>query len=238
MAIILYYIHDPMCSWCWGYRPVWQALQQNLPDVIQVKYVAGGLAPDTDKPMPSEQQNMIEAHWHTIQKKLGTAFNFDFWRLNTPRRSTYNACRAVIAANNQGYQSAMIEAIQKAYYLQALNPSDKDVLVGLATNLAQQSLAEIISNQAKISQQTPVEVVIEKTIKSPLLAFDLSRFTRDLISTETQQALMTQINLARELTHQGFPSLVLDCGGERQQIPIHYQAFKPSLMAINSALVS
>ncbi|MFT6977114.1 MAG: putative protein-disulfide isomerase, partial [Shewanella psychromarinicola] len=22
----LYYVHDPMCSWCWGYRPTWDTL--------------------------------------------------------------------------------------------------------------------------------------------------------------------------------------------------------------------
>jgi len=68
MNIILYYIHDPMCSWCWGFKPVWKALQLHLPDSIQVEYVVGGLAPDSSIPMPVEQQAMIKAHWHAIEK--------------------------------------------------------------------------------------------------------------------------------------------------------------------------
>ena len=64
--------------------------------------------------MAAEQQAMIKAHWRTIEEKLGTQFNYEFWDTNTPRRSTYNACRAVIAAGNQGHQVAMVEAIQQA----------------------------------------------------------------------------------------------------------------------------
>lgn len=131
----LYYFHDPMCSWCWGYRPVWQQLKAALPADIKVENVLGGLAPDTDAPMPDELKKQIQAHWRRIRMELGTAFNFDFWSNNTPRRSTYPACRAVLAADRQGQQEEMIEAIQQAYYLRALNPSDIAALEQLATEL-------------------------------------------------------------------------------------------------------
>ncbi len=64
-------------------------------------------------------------------------FNFDFWKLCSPRRSTYPACRAVIAARHQGtaFDEAMTLAIQRAYYLQARNPSDTATLVELAGEL-------------------------------------------------------------------------------------------------------
>ncbi|MBE8572891.1 DsbA family protein, partial [Vibrio sp. OPT46] len=31
MDIKLYYVHDPMCSWCWGYKPTLDKLKQQLP---------------------------------------------------------------------------------------------------------------------------------------------------------------------------------------------------------------
>ena len=124
----LYYFHDPMCSWCWGFRPTWQALQENLPDTVAVQYVLGGLAPDSDQSMPDELRRMIQNTWQRIQQELGTEFNFDFWTQNTPRRSTFPACRAVIAAHQQGMEQEMILAIQQAYYLRALNPSDLSIL--------------------------------------------------------------------------------------------------------------
>ena len=76
--------------------------------------------------------------WRNIQSRIpGTEFNFDFWSQCRPRRSTYPACRAVLAARAQNPDSerAMISAIQQAYYLNARNPSDDEVLIDLARHL-------------------------------------------------------------------------------------------------------
>lgn len=135
-TVEIVYVHDPMCSWCWGFRPVWEELQQQLPESVTVRYLVGGLAPDTQEPMPEAMRRDIAFYWRTIQQRIpGTPFNFDFWEKNTPRRSTYPACRAVIAARYQGKEQAMIKAIQEAYYLRALNPSDNETHVQLATEL-------------------------------------------------------------------------------------------------------
>jgi len=132
---ILYYVHDPMCSWCWGFRPVWDALKRELPPSLSIVNVLGGLAPDSDMPMPEQLQESIKSHWKTIAEKLGTQFNFDFWKLCQPRRSTYPSCRAVIAAGLQNAEEQMIDAIQHAYYLRAMNPSDNSTLITLAAEL-------------------------------------------------------------------------------------------------------
>jgi putative protein-disulfide isomerase len=135
MTATLYYVHDPMCSWCWGFRPTWNALKQALPDTVTVENVSGGLARDCDDLMPGDMQELIEGYWRKVHAQLGTEFNFDFWRLNQPRRSTYMSCRAAIAAASQNAEQAMIDAIQRGYFLRALNPSDVPVLVKLAGEL-------------------------------------------------------------------------------------------------------
>jgi putative protein-disulfide isomerase len=205
MNTLLYYIHDPMCSWCWGYKPVWDALQKSLPEYIQVEYVAGGLAPDSSAPMPDEQQKMIQAHWRTITHKLGTKFNFDFWDNNIARRSTYNSCRAVIAAKFQGAEQSMIAAIQQGYYLRALNPSDKGILAQLFNELA-----NVDSN------------------------LNVHQFMEDLNSSEVQIELMRQIQLSRMLTNQGFPSLVLEKKDQRRLIIHDYKYYRGTLKDILS----
>lgn len=135
MPLHLYYFHDPMCSWCWAFRPLWNEIVMGLPDNVIAQRVLGGLAPDTDQPMPAEMQAKIKGIWQTIQKNVpGTHFNFDFWEKCTPRRSTYAACRAVIAARKQdpSNEESMILAIQRAYYLEAKNPADLNTLIELA----------------------------------------------------------------------------------------------------------
>jgi len=134
----LYYIHDPMCSWCWGFQPTWQKLKNKLPGSIVIQYLLGGLAVDCDDLMPLTMQTNIKQTWVTIQSEIpNTKFNFDFWSDNKPKRSTYPACRAVIAARklDPNLHYKMIESIQHAYYLQAKNPSNTNVLIELAQNL-------------------------------------------------------------------------------------------------------
>ena len=136
--MILYYVHDPMCSWCWGFKPIWAEICAKLPRDIEIKYVLGGLAPDSNDVMPETMQKEIADYWEKIQSHIpGTEFNFNFWEQCDPRRSTYPACRAVIAAKKQNaeHERPMIEAIQTAYYLNAKNPSDDDTLITIADSL-------------------------------------------------------------------------------------------------------
>ncbi len=134
----LYYAHDPMCSWCWGFVPTWRQVRERLPSGVRVRRLLGGLAPDTDAPMPADTRRYLQATWGRIQERIpGTRFNFDFWRLCEPRRATWRACRAVIAARSQNpaAEEPMISRIQRAYYLEARNPSEAPVLGRLAAEI-------------------------------------------------------------------------------------------------------
>ncbi len=131
----LFHVHDPMCSWCWGFKPVWNQVKESLPDSLTVKHILGGLAPDSAAHMPEQMQQMLQQTWKRIEQTIpGTRFNYAFWTENKPRRSTYPACRAVLAASAQqaAFEDTMTTAIQHAYYLDAKNPSDDDVLIQLA----------------------------------------------------------------------------------------------------------
>ena len=131
----LIYVLDPMCSWCWAFRPQLQQFLDAHPE-LEVELVLGGLAPDSDEPMPLAQRQQIEQIWHRIAEQTGAEFNYSFWQNNTPRRSTYPACRAVIAAEKlAGKANEMVAAIQQAYYQRAMNPSDASTLIQLAVEL-------------------------------------------------------------------------------------------------------
>lgn len=129
-----------MCSWCWGFAPTWEALKTALAPMVEsgeltIKPVLGGLAVDSDVPMPAEMKQMLESTWANITAKLGTEFNHNFWRTCQPRRSTYPACRACLVARDDGLEAEMYKQIQHAYYLQAKNPSDMDTLADCAEQI-------------------------------------------------------------------------------------------------------
>ncbi|MCW8936169.1 MAG: DsbA family protein [Gammaproteobacteria bacterium] len=134
----LLYIHDPMCSWCYGFKPVLETLHKELTGVIEIHYLLGGLASDNNQPMPVDMQNQIKQNWRTIEKTIpGIKFNYEFWTSCVARRSTYPACRAILAAAKQdiNLQMDMLNLIQQAYYLEARNPSDYEVLYELSKQL-------------------------------------------------------------------------------------------------------
>ncbi len=203
MPKTLFYFHDPMCSWCWAFRPIWQIIKQQLPEDMRVRNVLGGLAADTDEPMPKALQQTIQGHWQRIQHEVPRIdFNYDFWTKCKPRRATYPACRAVIAARQQGghFEEAMILAIQQAYYLYARNPSDEAVLNDLAAELelnVERFIADLSS--AEVDAQLMREVGL------------------------TQQYLVTP----------SFPSLLLDDCGEKSLLPLSYTQAEVTLSALS-----
>lgn len=145
----LVYVHDPMCSWCWGFRPTFEALCSQLPAQIRFVRLLGGLAPDNESPMPQALRQQLQNTWRTIQARIpGTSFNFDFWEHCTPQRSTYPSCRAVLTARtlDAAKEEAMILAIQQAYYLQARNPSRLDTLIelGVECGFAEEAFARTL----------------------------------------------------------------------------------------------
>jgi putative protein-disulfide isomerase len=127
-----------MCSWCWGFNSTWKNVKDSLPSSINIQYILGGLAPDSSEPMPIEMRKYIQTNWSKIEQKIsGVKFNYDFWDNCTPKRSTYPACRAVIAVKNQNpdLEQTIIKLIQQAYYVNAKNPSDDSTLIELAKTL-------------------------------------------------------------------------------------------------------
>jgi putative protein-disulfide isomerase len=115
-----------------------KAITERLPSNINYKQLLGGLAPDSSEPMPESMRTYIQDNWRRIEESVPDVhFNYEFWSRCEPVRSTYPACRSVIAARNQGseYEFAMTIAIQNAYYQSAKNPSEQQTLVTIACEM-------------------------------------------------------------------------------------------------------
>lgn len=205
MNCILFYVHDPMCSWCWAFKPALTELNAQLPESVHLQRVLGGLAPDSDVPMPLPMQEMLQQTWQRIQSVVpGTIFNFEFWTSNQPRRSTWPACRAVLAAARQGaeLEVPMISAIQHAYYQEARNPSDTDTLVAIAREVGcdtRQFSDELHSDAVHIALQQQLQLARQLGISGfpGLVLQDTQGHLHEVIVDYSQpQRMLDQIDRA------------------------------------------
>lgn len=203
MQDTLFYAHDPMCSWCWGFEPARRVIFDAVAEKLQIRSLLGGLAPDTDQPMPEAMRAMLQQTWQRIEQTIpGTHFNFDFWEKCSPRRSTYPANRAVIAARIQGdeFDQKMTRRIQQAYYLEARNPSENATLIELATDIG----------------------------------LDTQQFSKKLGDVSTQQRLLEEIKLSRQMGMDSFPSLAVFKSGELHHLSLNYTDPQRMIMEIES----
>ncbi|MGA1933110.1 DsbA family protein [Arcobacter sp. YIC-464] len=198
MKSTLYHIHDPMCSWCYAFKPTLDKLRKELPSNVELVHVVGGLARHSSEEMPKEQQQTIQNIWHQITNEVGTTFNHDFWSKCTPRRSTYLACQATMLARYENKEDEMIEAIQQAYYQEAKNPSDASTLIELAKKIGldEKKFEEDLKSE-KIEEDLQNELNLRRSLKVRVFPSLVLKYKKELypinIKYNDHQAMLKQI---------------------------------------------
>lgn len=199
MIYTLYYVHDPMCSWCYAFKPSLEKLKKHLNSNIKIVNVVGGLAAHSDEIMPQEMQEKIENIWYEIEEVTGTKFNHDFWKKCLPRRSTYLACQATMLARYENKEDEMIEAIQEAYYQKALNPSDASTLINLAKQIGmdEKKFEEDLKSQ-KIEDDLQNELNFRRSLHVKTFPSLILKYKKELypinIKYNDHEAMLNQIN--------------------------------------------
>ena len=131
----LLYVMDPMCSWCWGFAPVAQALiEQAQAAGVGVHLVMGGLRTGGGAALEPSLRSGILHHWHAVHEATGQPFQFDGALPEGFVYDTEPACRAVVAVRSldEGAAWAMAKLIQHAFYAEGRDVTQVAVLVELA----------------------------------------------------------------------------------------------------------
>lgn len=136
-APILWYFADPMCSWCWGFSPVMEAVREAYHERLKIALVLGGLRPGTATPMTAAARDEILHHWHQVHARSGQPFQFDGALPDDFIYDTEPACRAVVTAGGLDPTQifAMFKAIQTAFYAEGRDVTQTAVLAELAAGL-------------------------------------------------------------------------------------------------------
>ncbi|MCY1268539.1 DSBA-like thioredoxin domain protein [compost metagenome] len=131
----LLYVMDPMCSWCWGFAPVAQALaEQAAAEGIGMTLLLGGLRTGHGAALDPATRDRILQHWQAVQLGTGQPFLFDNALPDGFVYDTEPACRAVVAARglDAACAWALVKAIQHAFYAEGRDVTQAPLLAELA----------------------------------------------------------------------------------------------------------
>ena len=132
----LWYIADPMCSWCWGFMPVIEKIRDEYTGQFELELLLGGLRPGTKDPMPPAQRQEILHHWETVHRITGQRFRFEGALPEGFIYDTEPASRGVVAVSllNSVAVFPFFRAVQFAFYAEQQSVTNSVVLAQLAGN--------------------------------------------------------------------------------------------------------
>lgn len=133
MSQRLIYVMDPMCSWCWGFAPVIDAIRDAHPG-LAIDLVAGGLRPGVTDPMQDAARQALAGHWDAVARVSGQP-------MLTPSElsagfiyNTEPACRALVVARELNAEQVwpLVREIQTAFYTRAEDVTQSAILADFA----------------------------------------------------------------------------------------------------------
>jgi putative protein-disulfide isomerase len=142
MASRLLYVMDPMCSWCWGFAPVAEALAEQA--------AAAGV------PLQLVVAARVRylGYWQAVNASTGQLFDFERGLPEGLVYDTEPACRALVTARSLDAASAwpLLKLIQQAFYTEGVDVTQAGVLVQLAerAGIPRIEFAEAFDSQAMV----------------------------------------------------------------------------------------
>jgi putative protein-disulfide isomerase len=147
----LVYVMDPMCSWCWGFAPVVEALAGQARQAgVAMHLVAGGLRRESQV-LDQRGRDRIHTHWQAVHETTGQPFDLQGGLPDNLIYDTEPACRALVTARSLASDCAtrLLGLIQQAFYVKRQDVTRPKLLVELAeqAGLDRRAFAEGFDSQ-------------------------------------------------------------------------------------------
>ena len=154
MQTRLLYVMDPMCSWCWGFAPVVEALSQQAQAAgVDLHLIAGGLRTGNNAILDPSTRRYILEHWQAVANATGQPFKFEGALPEGFVYDTETVCRALVTARSLSPQAAwrLVKSIQQAFYVEGRDVTQVQVLLELAeaAGLSRSAFADAYDSAAQ-----------------------------------------------------------------------------------------
>lgn len=179
------YVADPMCSWCWGFSPVFDGVQAHFGDRLTYRMVMGGLRPGPSaQELDDHLRATLQHHWQAVAERSGQPFNEEGLARKDWLYDTEPPSRAVVTMREvePSAEIPFFKSLQRAFYAEAIDVVDETTYPALIERLE--------------------------------MAVDPDIFMQRFRSDEMQKATWADFRHARELGIGGFPSVIVAKGDE------------------------
>ena len=177
---------DPLCCWSWAMGPAWERLRAECGPGLKVEYKMGGLLPSwrhfEDAAHSISRPSQMGPEWMHAARLSGVAINGDVW-ITDPPASSYPACIAVKCAQlqSEGFAEIYLNLLRKAVIVAGKNIAKTGVLMDAAW-----------------------------LVHDACPDFDLFRFKDDLMGDAGKDAFKKDLQDAKYLGINRFPTLVIN----------------------------
>lgn len=204
---------DPVCVWCWGTEPVFRALETHFPELIEFRYVCGGLVENIDQFTDAgngidggadRANRQIMEHWLASADRHGMPIQAEGFHLFSKEYpSTF--------PQNIAYKAAQIASPELAdAYLRRLREA---------------TLAE-----ARITSKTEVQIELAGEV-----GVNVEKFIAALHDESAEKKFNADLWVTRSLGVSGFPTFLCKTSEARQVMVRGFQDYK-SLSGVISYL--
>lgn len=133
----LVYVTDPMCSWCWGFSPVIEAVRERYQERCHIQLLLGGLRPGNKERFDEQRRKTILEHWHAVHLRTGQLFDFTFHMGPDFTYDTEPAARGVVVMRTLHPSLAFqyLKMVHYAFYRENQDVTKESVLADLAQSL-------------------------------------------------------------------------------------------------------
>ena len=130
------FVVDPMCSWCWGFAPVIEALRKSNASTFSL--VLGGLRGKGEMTWDESSKRYLQGHWEQVAKSTGQPFSNVLFEKEHFDYDTYPACKAVLGVRELfGMQKSFeyLHSLQNAFYTKGQDITQTVVLMELLDSI-------------------------------------------------------------------------------------------------------
>lgn len=147
----LHYIFDPLCGWCYGAARLVRALADASGAVPLLRLWPGALFPEPVQVAPGMRAHIVEAD-RRIARLTGAAFGAAYLaRIGDPAQAVTLwsvPLIAALAAAPRERQLELLEALQRAHYVDGRDLSDSAVLTAVAAAHGGAAAAALLRSSA------------------------------------------------------------------------------------------